>query len=53
MGPGVQKYDNMHENLIKMSRQIEKVKSPKTDSPDLTPEGLGGTQGAQGGPGGP
>ena len=45
MGPGVQKYHNMDEHRRNMSRKIEKVKSPKTDSPDLIPEGLGAAQG--------
>ena len=34
-------------------RGFEKVESPKTDSPDLTPEGLGGPRGPKGALGGP
>ena len=50
MGPGVKKCHNMHQNQRKMSRKNENVKSPKMDSPDLIPEGLGGAQGALGDP---
>ena len=50
MGPGVQKYNKMYQNRREMSRKIEKVKSPKTDSPDLIPEGLVGAQGTPGDP---
>ena len=33
-----------------MSRKSENVESPKTDSPDLIPEGFGGAQGTPGDP---